>query len=235
MQLPVEILLVDDRADNLLTLEVALNSPQYKLVKASSGEEALRYLLDHKPALILLDVQMPKMDGFATANIIKSSERTRDIPIIFLTALHRDERFMQRGYQTGAVDYLSKPFDVEILRSKVSVFAELHRKTQQLIHVERELRRTEAQERERKLAAIELSALRREQLQQKKYQELVEGIHHGIVWSANPDTLAFSYVGPTAERLLGFSQQQWLSESNFWMNHIHPDDAGGFLALCQRG
>jgi len=174
------------------------------------------------------------MDGFATANIIKSSERTRDIPIIFLTALHRDERFIHRGYQTGAVDYLSKPFDVEILRSKVSVFAELHRKSQQLLHFERELRRTETQERERRLAAAELSGLRREQVQQKKYQELVEGIHHGIVWSANPDTLAFSYVGPTAERLLGYNQQQWFGEQNFWMSHIHPDDAGSFLALCQR-
>ncbi len=231
---PVEILLVDDRADNLLTLEVALNSPQYKLIKASSGEEALRYLLDHKPALILLDVQMPKMDGFACANVIKSSERTRDIPIIFLTALHRDERFMHKGYQSGAVDYLSKPFDVEILRSKVSVFAELHRKNIQILNVERELRLSETQERERRLAALELNSLRREQVQQKKYQELVEGIHHGIVWSMNPETLVFSYVGPTAEKLLGYSNQQWFGEQNFWMSHIHPDDAAIFLETCQK-
>jgi PAS domain S-box-containing protein len=217
-----------------LTLEVALSSPQYKLIKASSGEEALRYLLNHKPALILLDVQMPKMDGYACAAIIKSSERTRDIPIIFLTALHRDEPFVHKGYQTGAVDYLSKPFDVEILRSKVRVFADLHRKSEQLLAVERELRLNENQERERRLAALELSSLRREQIQQKKYQELVEGIQHGIVWSANPDSLVFSYVGSTAEKLLGYSSQQWFGEPNFWMSHIYPEDAAQFLATCQK-
>jgi PAS domain S-box-containing protein len=231
---PVEILLVDDRADNLLTLEVALSSPQYKLIKANSGEEALRYLLDHKPALILLDVQMPKMDGFACANIIKNSERTRDIPIIFLTALPRDERFVHRGYQTGAVDYLSKPFDVEILRSKVKVFAELHRKNEQLLTFERDLRVKENEERERKLAALELNSLRREQIQQRRYQELVDGIHHGIVWSANPESLVFSYVGPTAEKLLGYSKQQWFGEADFWMNHIHTEDAATFLSVCQK-
>src|SRR5690349_18940767 len=109
--------MVDDRPDNLLTLEAVLRTPGYNLVKANSGSEALRYLLDHDPAVILMDVQMPELDGFETAAIIRRSERTRDIPIIFLTALNKDERFAQQGYDTGAVDYIHKPFDAHMLRS----------------------------------------------------------------------------------------------------------------------
>jgi diguanylate cyclase (GGDEF)-like protein len=121
------ILLVDDRVDNLDALEAVLEPLGQNLVRAPSGEEALRQLLNDEFALILLDVQMPGMDGFETAARIKQRARTRHIPIIFLTAISKDAGQAQRGYTMGAVDYLFKPFDPHVLRSKVAVFLDLHR------------------------------------------------------------------------------------------------------------
>jgi CheY-like chemotaxis protein len=129
---PARILLVDDRPDNLLALEAILSSLGQTLVRAASGEEALKALLADDYAVILLDVQMPGMDGFETAAHIKRRERTRDIPIIFLTAINREPQHAFRGYSTGAVDYLAKPFDPWVLRAKVAVFVDLHRKNRQL-------------------------------------------------------------------------------------------------------
>jgi CheY-like chemotaxis protein len=129
---PARILLVDDRPDNLLALEAILASLGQTLVRASSGEDALKALLADDYAVILLDVQMPGMDGFETAAHIKRRERTRDIPIIFLTAINREPQHAFRGYSTGAVDYLAKPFDPWVLRAKVAVFVDLHRKNRQL-------------------------------------------------------------------------------------------------------
>nr|WP_205863824.1 response regulator [Planosporangium mesophilum] len=125
-------MLVDDRRDNLLALEAILQGLPVLSVGAHSGEEALKHLLVDDFALILLDAQMPDMDGFETARHIKRRERTRHIPIIFLTAADRDSQLALRGYAVGAVDYLSKPFDPWVLRAKVSVFVELWTKTQQL-------------------------------------------------------------------------------------------------------
>jgi CheY-like chemotaxis protein len=126
------ILLVDDRPENLLALEAILSSLDQTLVRATSGEEALKALLADDYAVILLDVQMPGMDGFETASHIKRRERTRDIPIIFLTAINREPQHAFRGYSAGAVDYLAKPFDPWVLRAKVSVFVELYLKNRQL-------------------------------------------------------------------------------------------------------
>jgi CheY-like chemotaxis protein len=129
---PARILLVDDRPENLLALEAILVSLGQTLVRASSGEEALKALLADDYAVILLDVQMPGMDGFETAAHIKRRERTKDIPIIFLTAINREPQHAFRGYSAGAVDYLAKPFDPWVLRAKVGVFVELYRKNRQL-------------------------------------------------------------------------------------------------------
>jgi CheY-like chemotaxis protein len=129
---PVRILLVDDRPENLLALEAILSSLGQTLVRASSGEDALKALLADDYAVILLDVQMPGMDGFETAAHIKRRERTKDIPIIFLTAINREPQHAFRGYSAGAVDYLAKPFDPWVLRAKVAVFVELYRKNRQL-------------------------------------------------------------------------------------------------------
>jgi signal transduction histidine kinase len=119
------LLLVDDRADNLLALRAVLEPLGHELVEASSGEEALRHLLAGEFALIILDVQMPGLDGFETARLIRGRERTRYVPIIFLTAISGEPEHYLRGYQSGAVDYVYKPFEPEILRAKVSVFVEL--------------------------------------------------------------------------------------------------------------
>jgi PAS domain S-box-containing protein len=128
----VNILLVDDRAENLLALEAILEPLGERTVRAHSGDEALKCLLTEDFAVILLDVQMPGLNGFETAELIKSRERTRYIPIIFLTAISKDEAYVFRGYSVGAVDYMSKPFQPDVLRSKVAVFVDLYRKQRQL-------------------------------------------------------------------------------------------------------
>ncbi|GAA4198097.1 response regulator [Microbispora amethystogenes] len=120
------VLLVDDREENLIALEAILSSLDVVPVRARSGEEALKALLSSDFALILLDVRMPGMDGFETAAHIKRRERTRNIPIIFLTVVDSAPDYAFRGYAAGAVDYLTKPFDPWVLRAKVSVFVELY-------------------------------------------------------------------------------------------------------------
>ncbi len=126
------ILLVDDSPANLLALEAVLEVLGQNLVLASSGKEALRFLLDHEVAIILLDVQMPGMDGFETAELIRTRERSRKTPIVFQTAWATDPHRVARGYAIGAVDYVAKPIDPVVLRSKVAVFLDLQRKTQAL-------------------------------------------------------------------------------------------------------
>ncbi|MGN9774790.1 response regulator [Micromonospora sp. H33] len=125
-------LLVDDRRENLMALEAILQGLPVQSVAVESGEAALKQLLVDDFAVILLDAQMPDMDGFETASHIKRRERTRHVPIIFLTAADRDAQLALRGYAVGAVDYLTKPFDPWVLRAKVSVFVELWVKTRQL-------------------------------------------------------------------------------------------------------
>jgi CheY-like chemotaxis protein len=129
------ILLVDDMEDNLIALEAVLGSLNEPLVRARSGEEAMKALLRQHFALVLLDVRMPGMDGFETAANIKRLDQTKDVPIIFLTGADDDSGYAFRGYATGAADYLTKPFDPWVLRAKVTVFLDLHRKNLQLERV----------------------------------------------------------------------------------------------------
>jgi CheY-like chemotaxis protein len=129
---PATILAVDDREENLLALEAILGSLGHTILRATSGQQALKHLLVSDVSLILLDVQMPDMDGYDTAAHIKSRPRTQDIPIIFLTAIDREAHQSYRGYAVGAVDFLAKPFDPWVLRAKVEVFVELHRARQRL-------------------------------------------------------------------------------------------------------
>ncbi len=143
---PVRLLLVDDRPENLLALEAILEPLGQIMVRATSGEEALRQVLVNDFAVILLDVQMPGMNGFETAKLIKAREKTRHIPIIFLTAISKEERYVFEGYSVGAVDYMSKPFQPDILRSKVMVFVDLYRKQRQLADQEQLLREHERRE-----------------------------------------------------------------------------------------
>ena len=173
-----KLLLVDDRRENLLALEALLEPLGQELVLASSGEEALRHLLQGEFAAILLDVQMPGLDGFQTAELIKQRERSRHTPILFLTAISKDAEHVFRGYGAGAVDYLMKPFDPHILRAKVSVFVELWQKTA-------ELRRRDAV-----LAEEELAALERES--EVRYRSLADAVPQ-IVWTTDPDGTVVFY------------------------------------------
>ncbi|MEH2113057.1 hybrid sensor histidine kinase/response regulator [Nostoc sp.] len=150
MEPKVNILLVDDKLENLLALEAILEKLGENLVRATSGEEALRCLLHQDFAVILLDVQMPGMDGFETATLIRNRGRSRHTPIIFLTAFSTSDQMLFKGYALGAVDYLLKPLDPNILTSKVTVFVELFKKTEavkqqaaQLVAVNTELRQSE--------------------------------------------------------------------------------------------
>ncbi|MEU0786286.1 response regulator [Streptomyces sp. NPDC006173] len=126
------ILLVDDMEDNLVALEAVLGSLNEPLIRARSGEEAMKALLRQRFAVVLLDIRMPGMDGFETAANIKRLDQTKDVPIIFLTGTDADAGYAFRGYATGAADYLTKPFDPWVLRAKVTVFLDLHRKNRQL-------------------------------------------------------------------------------------------------------
>jgi signal transduction histidine kinase len=123
---PLALLLVDDLEENLVALEAALEPLGHRMVRAQSGEEALRHLLKDEFAAVVLDVQMPGLDGFETAEAIRGRERTGRVPIIFLTAMQRDEEQQLRGFSSGAVDYLLKPVDPHLLRAKVDVFVRLH-------------------------------------------------------------------------------------------------------------
>jgi len=141
---PVNVLIVDDRPENLLAIEAILEPLGENLVRASSGEEALGHLLDADFALVLLDVAMPGMDGLETAKRIKQRRKTAGIPIIFLTASNPDERLILRGYESGAVDYLFKPLNPDVVRSKVSVFCDLYRSKERTRVAAAELARAQA-------------------------------------------------------------------------------------------
>ena len=133
------ILLVDDRPENLLALETILKRPGLNLLKASSGNEALGMVLDHDFALILLDVQMPEMDGFETAELMRGNDETRHIPIIFVTAINKEQKHVFKGYEAGAVDYLFKPLDPDILQGKVNIFLDLYQQKRGLKEATRDL------------------------------------------------------------------------------------------------
>ena len=206
------ILLVDDTSENLVALAAILEPLGQDLVLAHSGEEALRELLQREFAVILLDVQMPGLSGFETAELIKQRDRTKAIPIIFLTAFSKDEQQVFRGYSAGAVDYLSKPFEPEVLRSKVSVFIELHRKNEQL------------REQAERLAAQELAEVRRES--EERYRQLADAMPQ-MVWMADPQGKATYY------------NQRWYEYTGLepgpprgdeWAHVVHPEDLGPTLA-----
>ena len=124
----MKVLVVDDSEENILALNSAISGPHYMITSARSGKEALRLLLKEEFAVILLDVRMPEMDGFETAALIREADRTADIPIIFLTAYDTDNEEIRKGYNLGGVDFIQKPFNMEVIRAKVEVFADLHRK-----------------------------------------------------------------------------------------------------------
>src|SRR6185369_5898929 len=134
------ILIVDDNQENIFSLKSLLTLHKFEVDTASSGEEALKKVLQHSYALIILDVQMPEMDGFEVADAISGSSKLKDIPIIFLSAVNTHKKFITKGYQSGAIDYVTKPFDPDILLLKVKTFYRLSEQTRQLMEMEKNLR-----------------------------------------------------------------------------------------------
>ena len=166
---PVSILIVDDRPENLQAMEAMLAGPELELVSALSGNEALRHTLKTDFALVLLDVQMPEMDGFETAEWLRMNPKTRHLPIIFVTAGMLEDQHLFKGYEAGAVDYLQKPIEPAVLRGKVKVFCDLARQRQLIEQHERTL---EEQVRMRTMALSEtVQAL---SLSNDRYQRLLE-------------------------------------------------------------
>lgn len=174
----IPILLVDDRPENLLSLEALLVDSTYDLVRATSGNEALLLTLKHDFALVLLDVQMPEMDGFETAELMRAHPKTRHIPIIFVTAGTKDLRFQFKGYDCGAVDYLAKPIEPLFLQSKVRIFAELYRQRTELEQYKRNLEEVVQQRTAEVLSMAEDLKMSNEQLkwdatEQKRMEEQI--------------------------------------------------------------
>ncbi len=209
-----KILLVDDQAKNLLALNAMLEPLGQEVVQASSGKEALRFLLRDEFALVLLDVQMPVLDGYEVAELIRGREKSRAVPIIFLTAIHRDQRLVARAYTVGAVDYIKKPIDPEILRSKVAVFIELYQKGQIIARQSEELRRAT----ERELADFKRSS-------QQRYTMLAESMPQ-VVWTTD------------SRGVLCYGNRRWFecaglpeTEAMSWQSIVHPAEYADF----QRG
>ncbi|BBD68305.1 PAS/PAC sensor hybrid histidine kinase [Nostoc commune NIES-4072] len=204
MEPKVNILLVDDKLENLLALEAILEKLGENLVRATSGEEALRCLLHQDFAVILLDVQMPGMDGFETATLIRNRGRSRHTPIIFLTAFSTSDQMLFKGYALGAVDYLLKPLDPNILTSKVTVFVELFKKTEavkqqaaQLVAVNAELRQSE--ERLRSLSTCSPVGI---------FEIDTEG--------------GCRYTNPRYQIICGLRAAESLEKK--WLESVHPED-----------
>lgn len=182
-----KILLVDDREDNLFSMETILEADGYELVKANSGRQALKILLNEFDfALILMDVEMPNLNGFETAALIYEREKLKHIPIVFITAHNYGDENMYKGYRTGAVDYIYKPINPELLRAKVAVFIELYTKNHQLVAHEQKLiainRSLENEVNERKLSEEKIKQLNK---------QLLENVDHLETVNKNLDRFAF--------------------------------------------
>ena len=218
----VNILMVDDQPAKLLSYEAILTELDENLVKASSGREALEYLLRSDVAVVLMDVSMPEIDGFELADMIRQHPRFHKTAIIFVSAVHLTDLDRLRGYERGAVDYISVPVVPELLRAKVSVFAERHRNSRQLEVLNRELEQRVAErteELERKAEAL----VQLNQELARKNQEL-----DAIVQTA-PDMIFSSQPGGfrdyISERFLEYTGASSASANGFgWMDYAHPDD-----------
>ena len=201
----INILLVDDSPSNLMALDAILQAPDRNLIKVPSGDDALRYLLEEEVAVILLDVYMPGIDGLQTAELIRSRGRSKDIPIIFLTADSTGHRHLGRGYSLGAVDYIVKPIEPEILRSKVAVFVDLFKKTREIQRQAELLREKNLQLEDANLARLQmlidlgqtLAAERKPAEVLRKFctsaREIV-GAHHTVVGMLGDDDKTTQYL-----------------------------------------
>lgn len=218
----INILLVDDRAPNLLSLEAILASPDYHLVKANSGREALKHVLEQDFAVILLDVRMPDLDGFETARLIKQRDQSKHIPIILLTAINQDDEHLFKGYSVGAVDYVLKPFNPRILKSKVAVFADLYRKSRQLLQEQEARANAEGVQTDlsflvnagRLLASSLDYSKTLERIAQLAVPKFSDGCVVDVIEAGKPRRLAVAHVDPSKEALVSELQRRYPPDPN---------------------
>ena len=228
---PVEaaILIVDDKPKNLLAVATMLEGLADRVVQKTSAVEALRYLLNHDVALVLLDVQMPDMDGYELSALVRQRERSRHTPIIFITAYDRDEDEVARGYALGAVDYVFKPVNATVLRAKVSVFVDLFRKSE-AVRQQADL--------ERRLYWENLRA-RADKLQTERALRQIEGVQSVIIRSL---PIAFytadlkggfsgaRFLSEPIASSVGFKPAAFIDDQDLWVARIHPDDLARVLS-----
>ncbi|MBS4210858.1 PAS domain S-box protein [Neobacillus rhizophilus] len=196
----VNILMVDDRPENLLALEAVLASPNYRLVKAGSGEEALKCVLKQDFAVILLDVQMPGLSGFETAKLIKAREKSKFVPIIFITAISQTTEHVLKGYNLGAVDYIFKPFHPETLKLKVQEFVKIHQnQDQKEVKLQKELLDVNV-----KLNITTRDLQKNEELARVIGETLLDTI---ITFDCEGTIIS---VNPAAQKLFGYSMEEFL-------------------------
>lgn len=219
-------MLVDDREDNLLSMETVLEPDGYRFVKANSGRQVLKYLLnDLDFALILMDVQMPNLNGFETASLIYERERLRHIPIIFITANNYGEENLFKGYRAGAVDYIYKPVNPDLLRAKVSVFVELYRKNQRLMAQEQKLvainRNLEMEINERKASEEKVTDLNKQLLENIARLEAANKDLDLFAFMASHDLQApLRKIRMFSDRLLTASENSFGKEGRLYLSRI---------------
>lgn len=216
------VLAVDDDHRNLTAISEVL-SPIAEVVRAQSGEEALRFLLKEEFAVILLDVLMPGLDGYETAALIRQREQSKRTPIIFLTAINKEQAHMLRGYDAGAVDFVFKPFDPAMLRSKVAVFIELFEKTRE---IQRKAEREQHLLEETLQAQVEKLEAERALRQAEQRQALILGALPLALFveDVGEAERAPRFIGGDIEKLTGFPGAAFAKDHGFWMSRLHPDD-----------
>ncbi|MCD8511206.1 MAG: response regulator [Bacillus sp. (in: Bacteria)] len=186
----VNVLIVDDRKENIIALKAVLENEQYQLITAQSGEEALRQVLKYEFAVILLDVQMPGLSGFETAELIKERENSKHIPIIFITAISKTNEHVDNGYLKGAVDYIFKPFNPNVLKSKVAVFVDIFKKQKVLEQRHEELQQRTAILNDKYNNLEEIIKERTEELVKTNEQLQMSQEQFKKVFHASPNMLA---------------------------------------------
>ncbi len=198
----VNVLIVDDRQDNLLALQAVLKSQHYRLISARSGHEALKWLLQEEFAVILLDVQMPGLNGFDTAKLIKERRKLRDIPILFITAFSQSHEHVMKGYSVGAIDYILKPFDPDVLKSKVDSLVNMYLHQMEIEH-------------QRELLQQQRSELEKAYMQMRKSEALARAIGETSI-----DTVvtmdrqgSILRINPAVTPMFGYAEEELLGES----------------------
>lgn len=222
MDTAVDILVVDDERINLKLIEGILKEHDLNLVTALSGAEALRKLKGHDFAMALLDVMMPEMDGFELAENLRRFKDTRNVPIIFITAINKEQHHVFHGYELGAVDYLFKPVEPEVLRGKVGIFADLHRKKRSLEETSERL----------ELLIRELKESRKAlENSEQRYKMVADYNYDWESWvGADGEPI---YVSPSCERISGYPAERFLEDSLFFTGLFIRKICLSGITLCK--